>query len=205
MYRFDTRGLPKFSDQTKGNTMEPTEQLSYILPTLSATVDRLEVDQLNDPTPCSNFTVHDVLDHMIVLGASFTYWFRGDDAPELTAPCAQDRVPTAEFREVMDDLLEAVKSPGAMERTIATPMGDMPGSDFARFVAFDGLIHGWDIASSTGQQFELPPVVIDSVDGFAREAVTEEMRDGDTFKVATTPPADASAMASLAAFSGRAV
>lgn len=185
--------------------MEPTEQLSYILPTLSATVDRLEVGQLNDPTPCNDFTVHDVLDHMIVLGASFTYWFRGDDAPELTAPCAPDRVPTAEFREVMDDLLEAVKSPGAMERSISTPMGEMPGSDFARFVAFDGLIHGWDLASSTGQRFELPPVVIDSVDGFAREAVTDEMRDGDTFKVATTPPADASAMARLVAFSGRAV
>ena len=149
--------------------MEPTDQLSYILPTLSATVDRIEVGQLDDPMFCSDSTVRDVLDHMIVLGASFTYWFRGDDALELTAPSVGDRVPAAEFREVMEDLLDAVKSPGAMERTISTPMGEMPGSEFARLVAFDGLVQGRDLASSTGLKFELPPVVIDSVDGFALE------------------------------------
>ena len=65
--------------------MEPIEQLSYILPTLNATVDRIQPMQMNDPTPCSEFTVHDVLDHMIVLGGSFTYWFRGEEAPELKA------------------------------------------------------------------------------------------------------------------------
>jgi uncharacterized protein (TIGR03086 family) len=185
--------------------MEPTEQLSYILPTLSATVDRIAAAQLDDPTPCSDFNVHDVLDHMIVLGASFTYWFRGEDAPELEAPEVSDRVPAAEFREVMDDLLDAVKSPGAMERTISAPMGEMPGSVFARLVAFDGLVHGWDLASSTGLKFELPTVVIDSVDGFARDALTADMRDGDTFKEETMPPDNADAMERLAAFSGRPV
>ena len=65
--------------------MEPIEQLSYILPTLNATVDRIQTMQMNDPTPCSKFTVHDVLNHMIVLGGTFTYSFRGEDAPELQA------------------------------------------------------------------------------------------------------------------------
>ena len=52
----------------------------------------------------------------------------------------------------MDDLLDAVKSPGAIERTISAPIGEMPGEVFARFVAFDGLIHGWDLATATGLQ-----------------------------------------------------
>jgi uncharacterized protein (TIGR03086 family) len=185
--------------------MEPTEQLSYLLPTLSATVDRIQTMQMNDPTPCSEFTVHDVLNHMIVLGGSFTYWFRGDDAPELKAPGVYGWVPAAEFREVMDDLLDAVKSPGAMERTITTPMGEMPGETFARLVAFDGLIHGWDLASSTGQQFQVPPTVICAVDEFARGAITPEMRDGDTFKDAATAPEGSSQLEHLAAFSGRSI
>jgi uncharacterized protein (TIGR03086 family) len=92
-----------------------------------------------------------------------------------------------------------------MERTISAPMGEMPGSVFARLVAFDGLVHGWDLASSTGLKFELPPVVIDSVDGFARDALTPDMRDGDTFKQETTPPDSADAMERLVAFSGRPV
>jgi uncharacterized protein (TIGR03086 family) len=183
--------------------MEPTEQLSYILPTLIAMVDRIEPGQLNNSTPCTEFTVHDVIDHMIVLGGSFAHLFRGEEAPESNAPAVYGWVPAAEFRKAMDDLLDAVKSPGAMERTISASVGDMPGSAFARFVAFDGLIHGWDLASATGLDYELPPAVIASVDEFARGAVTSEMRDGDTFKEPTTAPEDASQMERLVAFSGR--
>ncbi len=183
--------------------MEPSEQLSIILPTLSAMVDRIEPTQLNNPTPCTEFTVHDVLDHMIVGGGSFAYWFRGEEAPGTNAPPVYGWVPAAEFRNAMDELLDAVKSPGAMERTITAPVGEMPGSTFAQFVAFDGLIHGWDLASATGLDYELPPAVIASVDEFARGALTSEMRDGDTFKEATTAPDDASQHERLVAFSGR--
>lgn len=183
--------------------MKPTEQLSTILPTLSAMVDRIGPSQLNNATPCAKFTVHDVLDHMIVLGGAFAYWFRGAEAPELNAPPVYGWVPAAEFRKAMDDLLDAVKSPGAMERTIAAPIGEMPGSTFAQFVAFDGLIHGWDLASATGLDYGLPPAVIASVDEFARGALTSEMRDGDTFKAATPAPEDASQLERLVAFSGR--
>jgi uncharacterized protein (TIGR03086 family) len=183
--------------------MEPIEQLSYILPTLNSTVDRIQTMQMNDPTPCSEFTVHDVLNHMIVGGGSATYLFRGEDAPEIKAPGVYGWVPAAEFREVMDDLLASVKSPGAMDRMMTTPMGEMPGETFARLVAFDGLMHGWDLASSTGQRFEVPPTVINAVDEFARSALTAEMRDGDTFKDETAAPDDASQLERLVAFSGR--
>ena len=53
----------------------------------------------------------------------------------------------------MADLLDAVHSEGSAERTIAAPFGEVPGSVFARFVAFDGLVHGWDLATATGQGY----------------------------------------------------
>lgn len=183
--------------------MEPTEQLAHILPALTGVVERIDPMQLNDPTPCEAFTVHDVLDHMIVLGSSFGYWFRGAEAPELHAPAVYGRVPADEFTNTMRDLLEAVRSPGAMERVISAPVGEMPGATFARFVAFDGLVHGWDLASATGQQWELPADVVAAVEEFARTALTPEMRDGDTFKEATVAPDDARPIERIAAFSGR--
>lgn len=185
--------------------MEPTEQLSYILPTVSSVVDRIQVMQMNDPTPCDKFTVHDILDHMMVLGGTFTYWFRGDDAPELKPPGVYGWVPAKEFREVMDDLLAAVKSPGALERTIESPMGAMSGESFARLVALDGLLHGWDLATATGQRFAVPPAVIDAVAAFATEALTDDLRDGDTFKHPTQPGPSAGPIDRIAAFSGRIV
>ena len=112
-------------------------------------------------------------------------------------------IPAAEFRTAMEDLLDAVNSPGAMDRTITAPIGELPGSTFARFVSFDGLIHGWDLATATGQHYEPPPAVIAAVENFARHALTAELRDGDTFKQATTAPEPSSQLERLVAFSGR--
>jgi uncharacterized protein (TIGR03086 family) len=183
--------------------MDPTEQLSVILPTLCDLVDGIRPDQLDDPTPCSEFTVHDILGHMVGLGGAFAYWFRGQDPPP-PAPLARDgRVLSEVFRSTMDGLLESVRSPGALDRTIVAPVGEMQGGVFARLVAFDGLVHGWDLAVATGQTYELPHEVVAAVDEFSQMALTTEMRDGDTFKDATAPPPEASPIERIAAFSGR--
>ena len=64
----------------------------------------------------------------------FSAAFRG------TAPSEQadnsDLV--AAFPKAMTELQQAVHSPGALDRTIAPPFGDIPGDAFARFVALDG-------------------------------------------------------------------
>ena len=185
--------------------MGPIEQLSYILPTCSTVVDRIHAMQLDDPTPCAKFSVRQILEHMMIPAATFTYMFQGQDPPELTLPEFDGRVPAPEFRELMDDLLGAVMSPGALERTIESPFGTMDGDTFARLVAFDGLVHSWDLATATGQHLALPPAVVDAVSSFAREALTDDMRDGDTFKQPTNVDAAVGAIEQLAAFSGRKV
>lgn len=185
--------------------MQPDDQLAAILPAITTIVDRIEPTQLDDPTPCRTFTVRDVLDHMIVLGSTFAYQFRGEPAPEVQPPPADGTVPARAFREAMDALLAAERTPGAMERMIEAAPGTMPGEDFARFVAFDGLVHGWDLAVATGQAYDVPTEVVAEVDAFARQALTDDLRDGDTFADATTPPAGAGAVDRIAAFSGRTV
>lgn len=183
--------------------MEPIEQLTHIVRALHTTVDRIEPGQLGDPTPCSEFTVHDVLDHMMVQGGSFTFGFRGEDAPELLPPPVYGRVPAAEFHAGVDDLLEAASSDGAMERTLTTPVGRISGDIAARFLAFDGLVHLCDLAIATGQQPEVPDEVVVAVDEFARAAVTDDMRDIGMFHPAIAPAPDADRLQRLLAFSGR--
>ncbi|HUW02740.1 MAG TPA: TIGR03086 family metal-binding protein [Acidimicrobiales bacterium] len=183
--------------------MEPIDQLSYILPTVSMTVGHIVPSQLTAATPCSEFRVQDLLDHLMVGGDMFAARFRGEEATPNGHDPVDGVVPAAAFRTTMEGLLASVKSPGAMERTISAPIGEVPGSVMARFAAFDVLMHGWDLAQATDQPYELPPVVVAAVDEFARTALTPEMRDGDTFKDETTPPDDASQLERLVAFSGR--
>jgi len=187
--------------------MEPDEQLALILPLLTNIVGRIEPGQLDRPTPCAEFDVRGVIDHMIGGGQAFAPVFRGEapPAPAGDASARAQRHPAAEFRTLMADLLAAVQSPGALTRTVASPFGEVPGAVFARFVAFDGLIHGWDLATATGQPYDPPEALVAEVDAFARQALAPEMRDGDTFAAEAEAPDDASTLLRLVAFSGRRV
>ncbi len=190
--------------------MEPTEQLASIIPTLIDIVDHLEADQLDNATPCANFTVRGVLDHMMGGAAAFVPAFLGETSTgagtgDGASPTPAGQVPAAEFRTAMTSLLDSVGAPGAMERMIDAPFGRVPGAVFARFVAFDGLIHGWDISTAAGLSYDPPADVVANVAGFAHEALGPEMRDGDTFALATEAPAGAEPLQELVAFSGRTV
>lgn len=185
--------------------MDPRSQLEEILPAVIKLVEAIEPDQLAAPTPCSNFNVLDVVNHMISLGGTFAYAFRGEEPPEPGPAYDGDQVPASAFRQAMEGLLDSVNSAGAMQRTIETPMGPMTGETFARLVAFDGLVHGWDIARGASIGYELPAETVEAVYAFAQVAISEEMRDGDTFKDAVTSPPGASPIEQVAAFSGRTI
>lgn len=184
--------------------MEPIEQLSVIVPAVCDMVDRIPYSLLTEPTACDKFSVHDVLNHMIVGGGTFSYLFRGEEPPVIDPPFVYGWVPASELRASMDKLLDAMRSPGAMERIIATPVGPLPGAIFARFVAFDGLVHGWDLATATGLRLQVPDEVVEEVAAFALQAIAPEMRDGDTFKAEVVAAEGATPLQRLAAFSGRA-
>ena len=183
--------------------MDGVQQLDEIMPLLHELVDGISPDQLSGATPCAKFSVAGVLEHMIGGATVFAPAFRGESPSPGSAPTAgslQDQ-----WRAAMADLLDAVHSPGASERTVAAPFGEVPGAVFARFVAFDGLVHGWDLATATNQPYAPPADVVREVDAFARQALSDGMRDGDTFAAEKPAPADASGLERVVAFSGRTI
>ena len=186
--------------------MEGNQQLAIIIPMLKELGAGIQLEQLGGSTPCASFTVSDVLNHMTGLATAYAPAFRGDPPPNGDSSASSGgEGSNREFQDAMDALLGAVESPGALQRTIDTPFGPMPGSMFARLVAFDGLVHGWDLATSTQQRWDVPDTVVAEVDAFARQTIAPEMRDGDTFADETEPPADATPVQRLVAFSGRTI
>jgi uncharacterized protein (TIGR03086 family) len=188
-----------------GAPMDGAQQLDELMPVLHGLVDRISPEQLDDRTPCTNFTVAGVLEHMIGGATAFAPLFRGEGQPALAGASATTGTLQDRWWAAMVDLLDAVHSDGAAEQTIAAPIGLVPGSVFARFVAFDGLVHGWDLATATGQRYAPRDELVREVNEFARHALAPGMRDGDTFAAATDVPADAGALEKLIAFSGRQV
>jgi uncharacterized protein (TIGR03086 family) len=180
-----------------GDPMDPLTQLDALGPHLGGVVAGIRPEQLDAPTPCDDFTVRGVLEHMIGGATAFAAAYRGAEPAE---PDLHD--PLGSFGGVLGDLAAAMSAPGALDRTVAAPFGPTAGDTFARFVVLDGLVHGWDLAEATGQPYEPPDELVVAADAFARQAV-DPLRDGQTFADAVEPGSDASPIERLARFTGR--
>jgi uncharacterized protein (TIGR03086 family) len=183
--------------------MGPLAQLDDLEPLLGRVASGIAAEDLDAPTPCETFTVRGVLGHMIGGSTQFAAAFRGDAATEVPDGVADGPDVVARAGSALADLMAAIRSPGALDRTVAAPFGSMPGDAFARFVVLDGLVHGWDLAVATRQPYEPPDALVAEVEAFARQAIAPAMRDGDTFAAATEPPVHATPIERLAAFTGR--
>jgi len=184
--------------------MGPLDQLDLLEPLLVGVASGITPDALHAPTPCANFDVHGILGHMIGGATMFAADFRGEPPPP--APDVADGPEVvAQVGAALGELMGAIRSPGALDRTVTAPFGEVPGDVFARFVVLDGLVHGWDLAVATKQAYEPPTELVAAVDAFARQAIADEMRDGDTFAAAVEPSDGATPIERLAAFTGRRV
>ena len=194
--RADTR-----DSTSSGGPVQPLDQIDQLGPVLADVVGAITADQLDNATPCKGFTVRGVLGHMVGGAAAFAAAFRGDAPPADTQPPADL---LAAFAPALGNLVAAMHEPGALDRTVQAPFGPVDGETFARFVALDGLVHGWDLATATGHAYNPPEALVAAVTAFAQDAI-DPLRDGDTFATATDAPAGARPIERLAAFTGRRV
>jgi uncharacterized protein (TIGR03086 family) len=180
-----------------GGLMDPLSQFDKLGPLLMSVVDGITPEQLDRPTPCSEYTVRGVLEHMIRGATAFAAAYRGETPAE---PDVSDVL--GNFGPVLADLGAAVSAPGALDKTVTAPFGELPGETFARFIILDGLVHGWDMATATDQPYDPPADLTTAVDAFARQTL-DPLRDGQTFGDAVEPRAGASPIECLAAYTGR--
>lgn len=165
-------------------------------------VDGVSAELFDLPTPCSEWNVRQLLNHllgMLRLGAALM----SDQAPpgpdeDLTTGDVADT-----YRSGAEALLAAT-TPEALARAHSTPFGQMPGSLLAGFAALDVLVHGWDLAKATGQHADQDPSLAEPILDFAQQTISDEMgtrapRIGPLVPVAP----DADATARLVAFLGR--
>ncbi|MGW7343580.1 TIGR03086 family metal-binding protein [Streptomyces sp. NPDC054854] len=164
--------------------------------------------RLTDPTPCPAYAVGDLLGHLAGLCVAFRDAARKDLGPT-TDTDPESGVPTlpADWREelprVLDELAEAWQDPAA--RTGMTRAGgvDLPG-DIAAAVAADELVvHGWDLARATGQEYAPDRAALHASHAFLLAAAEEGDRGGGIFGPVVPVPDDAPLLDRAVGLSGR--
>jgi uncharacterized protein (TIGR03086 family) len=147
-----------------------------------------------DPTPCGDWTMRDLVDHVVAAPTRFARMVRGEaiDWSAPTPPAGED--PVAAFRAHADDLL------GAWGEQEEAPPG--PGLDWQ---CAELAVHTWDLAAATGRPTgDLDPEVAERGLAFMRANLTADIR-GPAFGPEQAAPDDADAYERIAAFAGRAV
>ena len=144
-------------------------------------------------TPCSDWDVGALADHLVEAPAKFATMTRGEQ-PDWSAPAPHVTDDwSGRFRSNADDLLGAWDSVD----------GDPPVP--AAFQVAELAVHTWDLAKALGHPVDqLDPEVAETGHGFMRASMSPEQR-GDVFAPEVEAPDGAGPYDVLAAFAGRQV
>jgi uncharacterized protein (TIGR03083 family) len=176
--------------------MAPADSLGILSRALDQLGDLLvhvRPDRLDRPTPCSDWTLGELADHVVASPTKFAAALRGEQ-PDWSAQTENRETGWATaFRSSADDLMHLWHQGDADDRSDP----DWQTAEFA--------VHAWDLSRALGRPTsELDPAVAERGLDFMRNNLHADVR-GDAFGPEQPAPADGDAYDVLAAFAGRAV
>jgi uncharacterized protein (TIGR03086 family) len=173
--------------------MDPIAVLSRALDQTGHLLDHVNADVLDRPTPCAEWDVAALADHIINDPSGFLLMVRGEQ-PDWSAPVphvTQAWGPT--FRAAADDLLQAWRDLGDDAQL-------PPAIQLAEFA-----VHDWDLATALGLPLDgLDPEVAELGLEFMQANLAPEMRTV-AFGPEQPAPPGAGPYDRIAAFAGRRV
>jgi uncharacterized protein (TIGR03086 family) len=178
--------------------------IPYDLAPAAVQIERLAAGiterQFGSPTPCADWSVAVMLNHLITLAGAFTDAAGKRPRPDTPEPTADLPAGWRDLlRARLDELVEAWRDPAAWsgEATVAVTL---PAELIAAVVTDELVVHGWDLARATGQPYEPDPALVRAALGFAEQFAD---LDGGPFGPSVPVPADATPFDRLLGAAGR--
>ncbi|MGY1640805.1 TIGR03086 family metal-binding protein [Geodermatophilus sp. SYSU D00703] len=160
-------------------------------------------DQLDAPTP-SDIPVAGLLDHLVGLTHAFRMAAEKTPVPGAPEPSAEDLAPDWRCRipAQLDALVAAWRRPQAWEGTAEAGGVTMPAFVAAAVALDEVLVHGWDLAVATGQDYVADESSVEACTGFAEQAAAGPPQPG-LFGPPVPVPDDAPPLHRLLGLTGR--
>jgi uncharacterized protein (TIGR03086 family) len=183
-----------------------TDLLVAVLADLAPVVGSITGEQLQDPTPCTDYDVEQLRDHVLGWLTTFAAGFADPDgqAPRASldgyhAPAD----PAAEVRAAAGRLATAIRG-GAASRPLRLGDSAMPGDMALGMILWEYQVHGWDLARATGQPWSPPAAAAEESLNFAPAMLTDDYQgDGKAFGQRVSVSGDAPPLDRLIGLSGR--
>jgi uncharacterized protein (TIGR03086 family) len=161
-------------------------------------------EDLPKPTPCKDWNVRLLLNHIIGGNHMFAEVAKGgrvDSTGEMDDYTVPD--PGSNYLSSADALLAAWAEPGAMERRVHMPFGDIPASAAVSIHFLDIVVHGWDLARATGQDATIETDLAEEALDISHGFLSPELRATGVFGPEVPLSEDHPLRDRLVAFMGR--
>jgi uncharacterized protein (TIGR03086 family) len=167
-------------------------------------------DQWDLPTPCTQWTVRRLVEHMVRENRGFAAAARGEtvDRSAWTSPVGPD--PRTHYAASAQRVVVEFGAEGVLGRTFWLPLiGDgvtIPARQAVGFHLVDYVVHAWDVAVSTGLPTAFPDEIVAAAYGIALREVPvgpRRHRPNASFAPPVALPEHAPTMDRLLGFLGR--
>lgn len=141
-------------------------------------IDGIVAADLDAPTPCSDWTVRDLLSHLVAVEDRIVHIAGGGkpfEVPSRVEGIADTEWPTAWHARVAP-VEQALTDDALLSREWAHPAGPMPGFRAIAIYASELAVHAWDLARALGRDAELNQEVAAAVVGPITAALPAEPR-----------------------------
>lgn len=136
----------------------------------TAVVAGVSDDDLTRPTPCTDWTVAAVLNHLYGLSVAFSGAAGKTGAGAAPPPDPAATPLPVDWRTsvpaVLAELARAWSSPAAWTGTTLAGGFEMTGAEAGAVTLDEVVLHGWDLATATGQDFEVDGATVAVLEGF---------------------------------------
>ncbi len=188
--------------------LDPVPDLMPAAATLGSLVRQVPDERLGDPTPCPDYTVGDLVEHIGGLAQAFTAAARKDLGAFTDSAPQPDgaRLPADWRTRIPADLTamaRAWQDPAAWTGMTRAGGVDLPG-EVGGLVALDEIVlHGWDLAASLGRPFDVEPDLLGAVRGFVESFGAQPQARNGLFGPIVEVPADAPPLHRVLGLAGR--
>ncbi|MFJ4577401.1 TIGR03086 family metal-binding protein [Streptomyces sp. NPDC088846] len=172
-----------------------------VLDAVSALIFAVAPGQFGRPTPCADWDVRTLLNHLVWENLLWAGLANGNPRSDFSTDHLGDDHVEA-FRTASRDALSAFGRPGMLKQRY----GPAPGIRLVEQLVIEMLVHGWDLARAIGRPHDFVPDLAESALPIVREIYGDLPRTtAGSFAQPQSVPEDASALDRLAAYLGRSI
>ena len=160
-------------------------------------------DQWELPTPCSDWNVRQLVNHLVYENRWTVPLMEGSTIAAVGDRYEGDLLgddPKAAWRESSTEAGAAVQADGALERIVDLSSGPTPATEYVSQLFADHLIHAWDLARAVGADEGLDPELVEACAGWFAEMEPHYRAIGAIGERPETPPGADAQTTLLAAF-----